>query len=158
MATSAAAQQHQAASGRLCHEGVLSVRESTVRAERNGVEHVLCGSRSSERTPFMAAAEERLDARRRTKYYHMAPSEALRWHHPLLDQVDASNAPAPPGTSANKKGRPSVVANIERGTRASGVADAQGARPRRRPDERGGLWDGAPANRHVARVLALNSR
>ena len=55
--------------------------------ERNGTEHVLCGSRSSERTPFMAAAEEWLGARRRTEYFHMTPSEAVLWHHPLLDQV-----------------------------------------------------------------------
>ena len=124
--------------------------------ERNGVEHVLCGSRSSERTPFMAAAEEWLDARRRTKYYHMAPSEALRWHHPLLDQVDASNALAPPGTSANKKGRLRVVvANIERGTRASGWLQTLKALD---PDvvlmNEADYGMARSANRHVARVLA----
>ena len=124
--------------------------------ERNGTEHVLCGARSSERTPFMAAAEGWLDARRRTEYYQMAPSEALLWHHPLLDQVDASNALAPPGPSANENGRLRVVvANIERGTRILGWMQTLKALD---PDvvlmNEADYGMARSANRHVARVLA----
>ena len=86
----------------------------------------------------------------------MTPSEALQWHHPLLDQVDVSNALAPPGPSANEKGRLRVVvANIERGTRTLGWLQTLKALD---PDivlMNEADWGMArSANRHVARVIA----
>lgn len=125
--------------------------------ERNGTEYALCAARASllgnDVDSFAEASEGWMDGPRRTALYQLAPREAQRWRHPLLDRIDVSNVVAPPLTWTDRLRV--VVVNVERGGRVIEWAQTLGELE---PDvvlmNEADYGMARSDNRHVAQALA----